>query len=99
MHMGTDLTLKLQFHPEHPSVFFTTSSDRTLRMFDIRSKRVNYPVLRASCGTTSLSFDPFRPNTCAVAFDDPFIRIYDMRYRPQVEDDKVGCTIRTSRQH
>eukprot|EP00040_Diaphanoeca_grandis_P029198 m.170442 g.170442 ORF g.170442 m.170442 type:complete len:655 (-) comp31610_c0_seq3:283-2247(-) len=81
LHSASSFMLKMDFHPEMPSVFCATASDGRVFMIDLRDEKVNVCVdLRKLGATTAIGFDPNGSHTLAVGADDPVLRIFDVRF-------------------
>eukprot|EP00042_Codosiga_hollandica_P050724 m.612878 g.612878 ORF g.612878 m.612878 type:complete len:588 (-) comp58147_c0_seq34:82-1845(-) len=75
------MTIKSDFHPESPHIFITSSTDHTVRLFDLRLPQSQSQKVLCSLRQpiTSAAFDPFHIPHFAVGSDDQYLRIYDLR--------------------
>lgn len=75
------LVLKLSFVPESPDCLVTTQMDNTVRLYDTRtcSEQTTLLHLETAQPTSEAVFSPQRSNLFAVATDDLYVSIYDLR--------------------
>lgn len=74
----TNSVEQLTWHPESPDVFGSVSSDKTLRIWDIRVSKKNIKTVNTKGSNLNISWSP-DGNVIAVGNNEDYVSFYDFR--------------------
>ncbi|KAJ3437306.1 histone-binding protein msi1 [Anaeramoeba flamelloides] len=69
----------VEWSPFHSNVFGSVSDDKTLKLFDIRSKKCTRDIIAHSEEINSISFNPFNEHILITGSSDTIVGLWDLR--------------------